>query len=83
MKVQFGKNLKKVKIDNISLIEFRGVQGLACNAIHAIDLVSSWKKMPLSIEITNFEKWYKKAKRIGFIDFNGEIEVIFSAIYVY
>ena len=32
--------------------------------------------MPLSIEITNFEKWYK-SKRIGFIDFNGEIEVIF------
>ncbi len=69
---------KKVKIDNISLIEFRGVQGLACNAIHAIDLVSSWKKkIPLSIEITNFEKWYKSKKRIGFIDFNGEIEVIF------
>ena len=59
------KNLKKVKIDNISLIEFRGVQGLACNAIHAIDLVSSWKKMPLSIEITNFEKWYKSKKELA------------------
>ncbi len=69
---------KKVKIDNISLIEFRGVQGLACNAIHAIDLVSSWKKkLPLSIEISNLEKWYKSKKRIGFIDFHGEIEVIF------
>ena len=65
MKVQFGKNSKKVKIDNISLIEFRGVQGLACNAIHAIDLVSSWKKkIPLSIEITNFEKWYKSKKEL-------------------
>ncbi|OUW95790.1 MAG: hypothetical protein CBD97_02345 [Pelagibacteraceae bacterium TMED237] len=69
---------KKVSVKNIFLIEFRGIEGLACNAIHNIDLIASWKKkLPLSVEITNLQKWYKSKKRKGFVDFCGEIEVIF------
>ncbi len=72
------KKLKeKIKINNVKLIEFRGVEGLACNAIHNLDLLASWKKkLPLSVEVTNLQRWYK-SKRKGFFDFFGEIKILF------
>jgi len=74
----FWKRLKKnIKFDNISLIEVKNTIGLACNAIHFIDLVASWKNiLPISIEVKNFQKWYS-SKRKDYFDFYGELEVIF------
>jgi hypothetical protein len=68
------KKLKKnINIDSISKIEFNFFDGLACNAIHFIDFISSWKnQLPKNIDTSNLSDWYQ-SKREGFFDVYGEL----------
>ena len=42
--VSLEKFRNEVEIENITSVKFKGVR-LACNAMHYIDLISSWKKI--------------------------------------
>ena len=41
----YKKLKKKININNVSKIEFNNFDGLACNSIHFIDFISTWKKI--------------------------------------
>jgi hypothetical protein len=60
-------------------VEFIGINGLACNAIHYIDLVSRWNNSRiLDIETINLNNSWYAAKRDGFYEIDGELKVYFS-----
>ncbi len=68
---------KKINIKNVKKIEFNNFDGLACNAIHFIDFVSTWKKqLPVKFDTSNLKNWYK-SKRKGFFDVYGELKIIY------
>ena len=73
------KKLKKnVNISKVSEIQFNYFEGLACNAIHFIDFISSWKKMiPIKLDTSKLEDWYE-SKRRGFYDVYGELKIVYS-----
>lgn len=73
----YKKLKKKVSVDNIKKIEFNYFEGLACNSIHFLDFVSSWKKkLPSKIKTSKLKNWYL-SKRKGFYDVYGELEIIY------
>jgi hypothetical protein len=56
-----------------------GSWGLACNAIHFIDLVSWWtEESLLSIDNTRLDKKWFESKRSGYFDVTGELYAEFS-----
>jgi hypothetical protein len=56
-----------------------GLWGLACNAIHFIDLVSWWtEESLLSVDNTNLSKAWYESKRAGYFEINGELRAKFS-----
>lgn len=68
---------KKINIDNVSKIEFNYFDGLACNAIHFIDFVSTWKKqLPKNLDTSKLKNWYK-SKRNGFFDVYGKLIIVY------
>lgn len=59
--------------------KFIGFKGLACNAIHYIDLVSRWNNSSISdINLSNLSSNWYKSKRSGFYEIDGEILITFS-----
>ena len=73
----YKKLTKHVNILEVSQVEFNYFEGLACNAIHFIDFISSWKKMlPSRIETSKLLNWYE-SKRKGFFDLYGELKIIY------
>lgn len=73
----YKKLKKKININKVKKIEFNYFDGLACNAIHFIDFVSTWKnKLPIRINNSNLENWYM-SKRKGFFDVYGKLEIIY------
>lgn len=58
---------------------FEGINGLACNSIHYIDLVSRWNCTSVtSIDTSGLETEWYPSKRVGFFDINGIITVNFE-----
>ena len=73
----YNKIKKQINISDVKQIEFNFFDGLACNAIHFIDFVSSWKnQLPSKIDNSNLFEWYE-SKRKGFFDVYGELKIIF------
>lgn len=55
------------------------VRGLACNAIHYVDLVARWNNgVPVSIDTSKLDKSWYHAGRAGFFDVFGHLTVSFS-----
>ena len=70
------KNIKKkmIKQKNITIIIDGCNWGMACNAIHFIDLLSFITgKKNISINTSKLEKKIYKSKRKGFIEINGQM----------
>ena len=61
-------------------VEVSGKQGLACNAIHYIDLVSRWGgSFVTSVDVSGLnEQWYRYPKRPKFFDVAGILSFSFS-----
>ena len=73
----YKKLTEHVNILDVSNVQFNNFEGLACNAIHFIDFISSWKKMlPSKIETSKLTNWYE-SKRKGFYDLYGELKIIY------
>ena len=75
----FSQIKNKISTNNVLIEVTGGNWGLACNAIHYIDL-ASWifNKMPHSINNDNLlENWFP-SKREGFFEINGVLLVKFS-----
>jgi len=73
----YNKIKKQININDVSKIEFNNCEGMACNTIHKIDFVSSWKnQLPDRIDTSNLGEWYD-SKRKGFFDVYGEMTVIY------
>ena len=74
----YKKLKKKININNVSKIEFNNFDGLACNSIHFIDFISTWKKnLPVKIDTSNLRNWYR-SKRKGFFDVFGELRIVYK-----
>ena len=57
---------------------YGGNWGLACNAIHFIDLVNWWNASDISsIETSKLNEWFP-SKRKSFMEVNGQLEVNYS-----
>ena len=71
------RNLKSQFLHNKKLnISIKGVDGLACNAIHFIDLASFLTDSdPISIDITQLAPDWFRAKRAGFYEVQGELSI--------
>lgn len=53
--------------------------GLACNAIHFIDLIAWWSGEAVrSIQTKGLKRHWLESKRLGFYETSGELEVTFS-----
>ena len=73
----YKKLKKKINIHRVKKIEFNYFDGLACNAIHFIDFISTWKnQLPIKINTSNLKNWYM-SKRKGFFDVYGSLEIIY------
>ena len=58
---------------------FEGFRGLACNTIHYIDFVSRWNGAPVTqIDATDLQPEWYVAKRDGFYEIDGKLEVDFA-----
>jgi hypothetical protein len=56
-----------------------GLWGLACNAVHFIDLISWWTgESLLSVNTNKLDPTWFKSKRLGYFEVTGELLVIFS-----
>jgi len=73
-------NLRKYLSSSSSInMSVTGVNGLACNSIHYIDLVSRWNNSNvMKIDTSELEKKWKPAKRNGFFEVDGKISVKFN-----
>jgi hypothetical protein len=59
-------------------VAFTGISGLACNAIHYIDLVARWAGVSVShVDVSGLGGWYE-AKRPGFYEVSGVLRVLFE-----
>jgi len=57
---------------------FYGINGLACNSIHFIDLVARWSDVNVvRIDVDGLGEWYE-SKRSGFYEAFGSISVYFE-----
>tara|TARA_B110000503_G_scaffold116096_1_gene174884 strand:+ start:1003 stop:1941 length:939 start_codon:yes stop_codon:yes gene_type:complete len=75
----YKKLKKKINISSVKEVYFSNFRGLACNAIHFIDFVSSWKKMlPIKINSKELNKNWIKAERVGFYDIHGKLEIYYQ-----
>ena len=78
--MKWHKKIKSKFSDKIRLVKKTGkLWGLACNAIHFIDLVAWWTGQSLSSVDTKrlHKKWFK-SKREGYYEVTGELSVKFS-----
>ncbi len=58
---------------------FQGVSGMACNAIHFIDLVARWADSKvIAVDTGGLDKVWHSAKRTGFYEVSGRISVKFD-----
>ena len=56
-----------------------GLWGLACNSIHFIDLIAWWtSESLLSVNTSRLDPIWFKAKRSGYFEVSGELEMRFS-----
>lgn len=78
--IDLYKKLKnKINISSIKEVHFNNFRGLACNAIHFVDFVSSWKKaLPIKINSKELNKVWIKAERQGFYDIHGKLEIYYK-----
>jgi hypothetical protein len=59
-------------------VAFNGISGLACNAIHYIDLVARWAGIDVShVDVSGLGGWFE-AKRPGFYEVSGVLRVLFE-----
>lgn len=59
--------------------QFKGFDGLACNAMHYIDLVSRWSDARVSdVDTTGLDKKWIASKRPGFFEIQGCLFVTFT-----
>jgi hypothetical protein len=73
----YKKIKKRINVEDLKSIEFNYFEGLACNSIHFIDFVSSWKNLlPCKIDTTQAGKWYV-SKRKGFMDLFGKLTIFY------
>ena len=72
----------KSKFSDKNILRFKmigGLWGMACNAIHFIDLVSWWTNESLSsIDTSKVNKEWIKSKRLGYFEITGDLIVKFS-----
>lgn len=68
------------RFDNQPVIaHFQGFRGLACNAIHYIDLVARWNDADIiRIDTSGLQAQWHPAKRDGFHEIEGRLDVDFS-----
>ena len=76
-RLKLFSNIKdKISNDNVLIEVTGGNWGLACNAIHYIDLISwLFNKMPTSVNNDNLKKNWFPSKREGFFEINGVLLV--------
>ena len=74
------KKLKEIiNISSVKEVCFSNFRGLACNAIHFIDFLSSWKNMlPNKISSKDLDRKWFKAERLGFYDIYGKLEIFYK-----
>ncbi len=72
-------NLRERYLDRPPIkVSFNGVSGLACNAIHYIDLVARWAGTGVTkVDVSGLTSWYE-AKRPGFYEVSGVLRVLFE-----
>lgn len=64
----------------ISMLVSGGAWGLACNAVHFIDLLTWWSdETPLSVDVTGLEPNWSPAKREGFWEVHGSMSVTYDS----
>lgn len=73
------KKLRAEFCDEPIKIMVEGLQGLACNGIHFIDLLARWNGSSIVNINTSalLDKWHQ-SKRLGFYDVFGEVKIIFD-----
>jgi hypothetical protein len=78
--IDLYKKLKnKINISSVKEVHFNNFRGLACNAIHFVDFVSSWKKaLPIKINSKELNKFWIQAERPGFYDIHGKLEIYYK-----
>lgn len=74
------KKLKEIiNISSVKEVTFSNFRGLACNAIHLIDFLSSWKNMlPIKINSKDLNRNWFRAERSGFYDIYGKLEIFYK-----
>jgi hypothetical protein len=74
------RSLRQLYIGNETLnASFDGFPGLACNAVHFIDLICGWKDTQLAeVDTRGLSKEWFESKRVGFYEIEGTLLMRFA-----